>query len=292
MSAERPHADTCRICSNRPLEFHFEAAGQTLLRCVQCDFVQVRTEPSAQELEAIYSEGYFTSAKYRGDPVAQERENERRLRLLKCWAPDGSDVLDAGCSTGDFLAYAKGSFQMHGLDYSSFAVETAKRHNPDLAQRLKSGSIEETEWPDQSFKAICLWDVIEHLWDPVTVVKNLLDKLQPGGVILISTPAIDALTARVSGRYWPFMTPPEHLSFFGLKTFRQMALGLGHCEIVYASRRGKWANVAFIAYKVTRIAPSWFPKVLLWPFFQWPLKRLSLYVPTGDILYLVLRKNH
>lgn len=270
---------------------HFEVAEQTLHRCPSCGFVQVEKEPSAQELDAIYCDGYFTSAKYRGDQNAKDRENERRLSLLKRWARPESQVLDAGCSTGDFLAYAKHAYEMHGLDYSAFAIETAGIANPELVGRLKSGPIEDTEWKDSSFDAICLWDVIEHLWDPVRVVGDLLAKVRPGGVILISTPAIDAVTARVSGRYWPFMTPPEHLSFFTLKTFRVLAEKLGSCDVVYASRRGKWANVAFIAYKVTRIAPSWFPKFLLWPFFQWPLKRLSLYVPTGDILYLVLRRN-
>jgi 2-polyprenyl-3-methyl-5-hydroxy-6-metoxy-1,4-benzoquinol methylase len=281
----------CRICGCKSLLFHFEVAGQKLWQCPICGFVQVEHEPSPEVFNSIYSEDYFTSAKYQGDQVALNQENGRRLRLLRRWSSIGSEVLDAGCSTGDFVAYAKGEYQMYGLDYSSFAIETARANNPELAHKLKSGRVEETEWADKLFDAICLWDVIEHIWDPVSVIRDLLSRVRPGGLVLISTPAIDSLNAKIAGRYWPFMTPPEHLSFFSLLAFKMLVTNLGNCEIVYTARRGKWANVSFIAYKVMRIAPSWFPKSLLWPCFQWPFKLMSIYVPTGDILYVVLRKK-
>lgn len=281
----------CRICSNTPMRYQFRVVEQKLWRCSRCGFIQVEEEPLPEVFDAIYSESYFTSFKYRGDSVALDRENCRRLGLLKRWLSRGSKVLDVGCSTGDFVAHAKNVYQMHGLDYSSFAINEAKKGNPELSHKLKSGRIEETEWADQSFDAICLWDVLEHIWEPASVVEDLLLRVRSGGLILISTPAIDSFMAKICGCYWPFMTPPEHLSFFSLKAFETLVAILGNCEIVYSVRRGKWANVAFIAYKVARIAPTWFPKGLLWPFFQWPLKLLSVYVPTGDLLYLVLQKK-
>jgi len=281
----------CRICDSQSLHFHFEVAAQRLWRCESCGFTQVEEEPTPEVLDNIYSSAYFTSSKYRGDSVALNRENDRRLDLMKRWVSPGLEILDAGCSTGDFVAHAKNTYRMHGLDYSSFAIDLAKERNPELSQSLKAGRIETTEWADKTFDAICLWDVIEHIWDPVSAVKDLITRIKPGGVILMSTPAIDSLMARASGRYWAFMTPPEHLSFFSLKAFHKLANSLQDCEIVYSSRRGKWANVAFIAYKLGRIAPAWFPKLLLWPCFQWPLKKLSIYVPTADVLYVVIRKQ-
>jgi len=53
----------------------------------------------------------------------------------------------------------------------------------------------------------------EHLWDPAIVAKDLLQRLSPGEYLFISTPAIDAPVAKVLGKFWAFMTPPEHLSF-------------------------------------------------------------------------------
>lgn len=259
MPDHQPRAcETCRICKSSALDRLFVAREQELWRCRGCGFVQVACEPSSETLDAIYSESYFTSSKYRGDPVALDRENERRLCLLKRWAPLGAEVLDAGCSTGDFVSYAKSSFLMHGNDYSEFAIRSAQERNPDLADRLKAGRLEDSVWANKVFDAIRLWDVIEHIWEPLPVIADLLRRVKPEGVILMSTPAADSLMARLLGPYWPFMTPPEHLSFLSLRAFEAAAQATGGCSIVGSSRRGKWANRAFIGYKVTRIAPKWF----------------------------------
>jgi len=279
----------CRVCGS-PAIFQFKVRNEELWRCQACGFLQVGHEPDPKTLDAIYSQSYFTSSKYKDDPVALSRENSRRLKMLSKWATANAEVLDAGCSTGDFVAYAKNSFRMYGNDYSSFAIELAQQRNPDLVDRLTAGRLEDGLWSDRQFDAICLWDVIEHIWDPVRALRDLLVHVRPGGAILLSTPAADSAMARALGAYWPFMTPPEHLSFFSMDAFRAAAKAIGGCEVVSFSRRGKWANMAFIAYKMSRIAPQWFPSSLLRPFQMWPLKKLSVYVPTGDILYVVMRR--
>lgn len=281
----------CRICGAGGLRLRLVARGQEIWRCGECGFEQVAHEPSKEVLDAIYSDAYFTSAKYKGDPVALEKEDSRRMELLGRWVRPGAVVLDAGCSTGDFLASAKSRYEMHGVDYSEFAVGVARERNPEIAHQLHAGKLEESPLTGKSFDAICLWDVIEHIWEPMPVIADLLGRLKPGGVLVMSTPAIDAPTARVLGAYWPFMTPPEHLGFFTRRAFEQAARQQADCELVYHRRLGKWANLAFIAYKVGRIAPRWFPMFLLKPLQLWPLKKLSMYVPTNDIQYVVLRKR-
>jgi 2-polyprenyl-3-methyl-5-hydroxy-6-metoxy-1,4-benzoquinol methylase len=290
VSGERDQ-DRCRVCGSTSVDFRFAARGQDLWGCHHCGFLQVASQPTAKTLDAIYADGYFTSAKYKGDPIALTRENDRRLRLLDTWSAPGATILDAGCSTGDFIVHCKDRYRVYGIDYSAFAIKTAKERNPELVDRLEAGRLEDSTWATRQFDAICLWDVIEHIWDPVPVISDLLQRVQPGGVILMSTPAADSAMARMLKSYWPFMTPPEHLGFFSLSAFKAAAIKVGGCEIVYAARRGKWANLAFIAYKIKRIAPRWFPGFLLWPLQRWPLSRISIYVPTRDILYVVFRRS-
>ena len=281
----------CKICRSNDLKFHFNVNKQNLWKCKICDFVQVEKEPSSIDLENIYSDKYFNSAKYNHQNLAMIKENQRRLMLLREWVSKEAEILDVGCSTGDFIKHVKREYQMYGNDFSKFAIQKAIEKNPDLANKFKSGRIEETEWSDNLFDMICLWDVIEHIWDPFTLIKELFSRIKLGGCLAISTPAIDSLNARILGRYWPFMTPPEHLSFLSLQTFQKIALSLDNCELAHYSRKGKWANLSFIAYKITRIAPRWFPSLILLPFFKWPLKLISLYVPSRDIAYVVLRKK-
>lgn len=291
-SEDEPSAATgcshCRVCGGGRLVPHLLAAGETLDRCLECGFVQIRHEPSPQRLDRIYSDAYFASAKYR-DARALAMENARRLRLVDRFVPAGARVLDAGCATGDFIAAAAGRYEMYGLDLSAFAVALARTKNPGTAARIHAGRLEDAPFADVRFDAICLWDVIEHLWDPVAVTRYLVAHLNVGGHLLLSTPAIDAPLARLTGRYWPFMTPPEHMGFHGRRSFAAMFPGRVPADIVSHARHGKWANVAFIGYKIGRVAPRWFPA---WPatiLQSPPLRGLNLYVPTGDIQYLAVR---
>lgn len=280
----------CRLCGSPRLLQFLEVRGQLLDRCTHCTFVQVRVEPTAETLREIYSEAYFAHSKYRDDETLR-LENLRRVKLLGRYAPEGSSVLDAGCSTGSFVTAAKSRFEMHGLDFSEFAIAQARAANPELAGRLFAGKLEDLPSSSGRFDAVCLWDVVEHLWDPVPVLRSLLECLRPGGHLLMSTPAIDTLVARCSGRYWAFMTPPEHLGFFTKRSFQLLFHEVLPVRTRLFMRRGKWTNIGFIGHKLRRIAPRGMPPAVLAPLFWEPLAKLRVYVPTGDIQYLVLQKT-
>ena len=289
-TSKTPARLTCRICVSSSLMLHMLVNEETLDRCTECGFVQVRDEPSEETLRGIYSTTYFAHAKYR-DRRALELEHQRRLMLLSKYVSSNASVLDAGCSVGDFITSAKTNYQMYGIDIAESAITQAQEYNPELRERLITGRLEDSVFANQRFDAICLWDVIEHLWDPSAVARDLLQRLKPGGYLFISTPAIDAPVAKVLGKYWAFMTPPEHLSFFSKNSFYELFDNQTEAHIVSFARKGKWANLAFIGYKLGRIAPTWVPKALF-ALFKLPIiNRLNLYVPTGDVQYLVIQRQ-
>lgn len=248
-------------------------------------------EPTPKQIQAIYNETYFAPSKY-ADRATMQAESDRRLNLLRRFVPPGSGkrVLDAGCATGDFIEAARNEYEMHGVELSSHAVQAAREKNPGLADRISVGSLEAGELPDLQLDAICLWDVIEHMWNPVAVCGKLLERLRPGGYLLFSTPAADATVARVLGKYWAFMTPPEHLSFFSKKTTQYLFECVLSARVRSCERMGKRANVGFIFYKLRRILPFLVPQALV-SFFRRPsLAHWAVYVPTGDVQYAVIEK--
>ncbi len=281
---------TCRLCSSDDLELHFEVRGSTLDRCGGCGFVQVRDQPSAAELAAIYGDGYFAKGKY-DDEFAQRRENGRRLDLLaRAGVPAGARVLDVGCATGDFIAVAAERFDMWGLDVSPFATGLARERNPAVASQIFTGFIEDQRFESAFFDAIVMWDVVEHIWDPRTVLRRLVEHLRPGGSLILSTPDIGAVTARLMRRRWAFMTPPEHLGFFSqpsLTFLLEQDLGL---RTTSSQTSGKWANVGFLVYKLGRVFPGVIPHGLARRVQRSPLGRAAMYVPTADIRYVAARK--
>lgn len=280
----------CNICGNE-VKLKFVAKGFDFLQCQNCSFVQVDFDPSKAELGNIYSDDYFTHAKYK-DISTLNKENERRLSIAKKFLKDKSNkVLDAGCASGEFLAYAEGNYNFWGIDISEFAVNEAKKRIASMAHQLSFGLIEDQNYDENFFDGIVMWDVIEHIKDPLLTCKSLLKFIKPGGYLMVSTPNIGATFAEICGKYWPFITPPEHLSFFNKKSMIQLFEKELNASIKYRTSKGKWVNIGFLFYKLKRIFPKLVPKFVI-KFFGLPvMEKLSIYVPTGDIQYLVIKKN-
>jgi 2-polyprenyl-3-methyl-5-hydroxy-6-metoxy-1,4-benzoquinol methylase len=278
------------VCRSRELASLFEVNGCQLERCARCGFAQVADRPAPEVLEELYSGTYFDSSKY-DDDANQRRENERRLAMMSAVGlRTGARVLDAGCATGDFLTAAKNQFEIWGFDVSQDAVAIARELNPDIADRIAAAPAEDVPFEGEQFDAVALWDVIEHVWDPVEIARQLAGRLRPGGYLLMSTPDIGALTARLMGARWAFMTPPEHLGFFSARAFRWMLERELGMETVGSFVAGKWVNVGFLTYKLRRVFPDLVPQRLVSMVQDSLLGRASVYVPTRDIRYITARK--
>lgn len=274
----------CRLCGGKYLTILHPYKGFDIEKCDDCGLVQVSVEPTPAELDQLYGEAFFKKGKYVQDE-AINREQQRRVRLmLDAGLKTGSRILDVGCATGDFLVVAQENFDVWGQDISLYAIETAQKIHPSLSERLRSGPIEQLDYEQGSFDAITLWDVVEHLWDPVNTIKKAMHWLKPGGYLFVSSPDIGAGTAKVMGRYWAFMTPPEHLVFFDHKTWGRLLDEVGLVEQSFTSK-GKWVNTGFLFYKLNRVMPMIMPTWLLSKLSGSFLARTTVYVPTGDILY-------
>ena len=114
-------------------------------------------------------------------------------------------VLDVGCSTG-YLARVLSALGnvVSGVEYDAPA---AKEAEPSLA-RLVVGDLERldlvTEFGEGSFDVVVFGDVLEHLRDPMPVLRRARPLLAPGGSVVISVPNIahgDVRLALLKGRF-------------------------------------------------------------------------------------------
>jgi 2-polyprenyl-3-methyl-5-hydroxy-6-metoxy-1,4-benzoquinol methylase len=281
---------TCRLCESTENKLLFLVKGYNIVKCANCGFVQVLDQPEQEQLDHLYEDSYFKSNKYR-DTNTLNKELLRRLNLMRQYIPStGACVLEAGCGTGEFISFAKNNYDMYGFDISEAAIKIAQERNPQLSMQLWAQKDEEYNLPAAFYDAICAWDVIEHLRNPVPTFQKLMKSLKPDGYLFISTPNIDAFVARKLGAYWAFMTPPEHLGFFNKKTMSFFAENHLHATLKDWHTRGKTVNVGFLLYKLGRVLPI-VPSRMLKLFQTHPLSRLAIYVPTGDIQYVVIQKN-
>ena len=151
-------------------------------------------------------------------------------------------VLDVGCGTGNFLDYAQSrGLDAYGIDLDPGAVAEARSRGLNAVTQGELGS---AALPDR-FDAMTMWDVIEHIIDPLAALKALLPRVRPGGALLFETPdggfplrpAILGVHRVSRGRY-DYTRPLyywEHKIYFTERGFRALMQRLG-CEVVDVRR--------------------------------------------------------
>ena len=95
-------------------------------------------------------------------------------------------LLDFGCGMGHFMNYAIGEgWDTVGCDLSKQAVEIARsQYKLDVVH----GGIDEVRKRGGQYRLITLWNVLDHLGDPLETLTNLQGLLEEGGGILIRVP--------------------------------------------------------------------------------------------------------
>lgn len=287
-----PQSETCRLCAAPVVPRANHRFGRfALSTCTTCGFEQIAPAPTAAELEALYGALYFQKAKYT-DPKAIELEYKRRHKLMaRAGFKPGDRLLEIGCGAGQFIATCASTYDWHGMDFSPDGIAEARTRLPGLgADRLTAGPIEDytPDLSDGLFDGVLIFDTIEHVYAPQAMLERAAHWLKPGGRMIVTTPDIGARFARLLGRRWPFMTPPEHLSFF-TRPAMAAALGRAAVQTVYSRSFGKFANVAFVIYKAGRVGllPKSFGKLAA----RIGLGKLTVYVPTGDVMYVIAEKK-
>jgi 2-polyprenyl-3-methyl-5-hydroxy-6-metoxy-1,4-benzoquinol methylase len=209
----------CALCGAHDLRPLFAKRGWTFVRCAGCSLVALRPLPSPAEherhTEASYAHGayaVFAAADTIRTAIATHRFGiVRRLASAGPW-------LDVGCSSGAFVAVAaEAGIDVEGLERSPAAVARARSRG----LRVHQGTIERFV-PIQRYAAITAFDLIEHLGDPVAFVRQAARWLAPDGILAVTVPNIDSLTARLMGRHWFYYAPPEHVHYFRPATLRHL----------------------------------------------------------------------
>ncbi len=126
----------------------------------------------------------------------------RRLATLA----DGSHVLDYGCSTGRILRSHVARLRCYGVEPNAEAARIATERGIRIVDR------DELWNSDQTFDAVLLTDVYEHLIEPLSLLTRLAHHVAPGGWLGIVTGNADAVAQRPElASFWYFRTP-AHVS--------------------------------------------------------------------------------
>jgi 2-polyprenyl-3-methyl-5-hydroxy-6-metoxy-1,4-benzoquinol methylase len=132
--------------------------------------------------------------------------------------PNGR-LLDVGCGSGEWLQTMRGlGWQGEGVDFDEAAVKVGRQRG--LAVRC--GTVQQQNYPSESFDAIILNHVIEHVPEPVGTVSECRRILKRGGKLVLCTPNSSSLGHLVFKENWRGLEPPRHLHLFSPQSLRRL----------------------------------------------------------------------
>jgi 2-polyprenyl-3-methyl-5-hydroxy-6-metoxy-1,4-benzoquinol methylase len=191
----------------------------------------------------------------------RRREADGGVRCLSA-VPQGR-LLDVGCGSGEWLGEMRQrGWTVEGVDFDESAVKLAR----EAGLKVESGSLEEQHYPDDSFDAVTLNHVIEHVPDPVRTLAECARILKPAGKLVLFTPNSASLGHRLFKDSWRGLEPPRHLHIFSTKSMRRTLTAAGFQEItilpfivtsvIHQSLLLRWGRTDFTR-GTPRSRPAW-----------------------------------
>jgi 2-polyprenyl-3-methyl-5-hydroxy-6-metoxy-1,4-benzoquinol methylase len=133
-------------------------------------------------------------------------------------------LLDVGCGNGERLELLKQlGWSVKGIDLDRPAVEAAREKGLDT----DCGDLKSMNYPADSFDAVIMSHVIEHVPHPRELLTECARVLKPGGRLVMLTPNAESFGLDYYGRCWRGLEPPRHLQIFSQPALEQIVKQAG-----------------------------------------------------------------
>ncbi len=230
----------------------FVKNGCEIVRCTGCGLGRALARDF--QPEQYYTGEYFSGgqadgyADYRGSEPILRREFTHTVDFIRRHRPDGR-LLDIGCAYGFFLNAAEPFYQVSGIEIAADAAEFCRARGLHV---ITGKADQETLAGLGTFDVMVLLDVIEHLPDPRQTLSLCHQHLSPNGIIVITTGDFASLGARLAGRNWRLMTPPQHLWFFTPASIGRLSQSLG-LALESCDHPWKLVPLSLVTFQLRRI---------------------------------------
>lgn len=234
-SADTPR---CPLCAGTG-DFFWEKNGTRACKCPRCGFVFVHPLPRAPLLDDFSHSRAILDA-----PGHFRSEYHRFLSGIEALTGKGR-LLDVGCNIGLSLAVAKErGWEPVGIELSPQAADYGRRH---FGVEIIETPLEEAAFPDGAFAAVAMYHVLEHILDPMRLLKETARVLRPGGVLYASVPNAGGIQAVILREKWAWVSP-DHAGYFSKNSLAGALAAAGFVPVVITS---------FLGARVSPRKPRW-----------------------------------
>lgn len=260
--------------------------------CNNCGLVFTNLQMTIKGMIHFYNEDYFIST----NPMAKGYENyfndkeniiktfERRLNIIHRYCKNHGKLLDVGCAAGFFLNVASHrGWDNYGIDISRICSRYA-RENFNI--KVENNLFVNANFPDAYFDLITMWDYLEHSITPCDDIIKAAKLLKSEGLLVIATPDISSLPARIFKANWIGIKLEEHFYYFSKSVLLKFLAEKGF-KILRVSYIGKYVSLSMLADRLI------FYNKYLHLVLAKALKRfkMSFYCNPLDIMLIIARKK-
>jgi SAM-dependent methyltransferase len=245
---------TCPLCNQTdcgdfPIFYELHGKQFHAKQCAHCSFVYLDPRLTPEELKLLYSDEYFlhdgadfgahSPSDYESAAIKGSVKFPEILGWIRRYKPSG-EFFEIGCGMGYFLEYArKNGYTVSGIEYAELGVRTCQMK---FGLNVQRGSFEELALQPDRYDVMFMGDVLEHLIQPLDMLRKAHSMLKPSGVLAAEVPStfnslagrLAVAGMRVLGTKKKMAMPPYHVSEFTPKTLRSMLerAGFKNCIII------------------------------------------------------------
>ncbi len=212
----------CPTCKEEPetSRIIMTKDGFTYRKCGVCNVVYVSPILKENVLIEMYKKSDYAKGWMQVllNPVEQkfnQSKFEQGIKQIEEIIGRKGKILDVGCAVGQFLNIAKKvGWEVTGTELNK--EECAYCQNMGLKVLDKPLTID--LFPSDTFDAVTLWEVLEHVLYPKDILKNIYKILKPSGVLLIVVPNLDSLAAQILQEKCNMFLGISHITMFNNTT--------------------------------------------------------------------------
>ena len=252
----------CPVCQSDEHELLFDRLDHThyvtndrfsVVRCRRCSMVFVNPRPGPLEIKTFYPPDFYDVTATGEKLLVEKRETLTAKAKMLSALPPGR-LLDIGCQKGEFLFWmSREGWDVRGIEFSETPPNV-------FNMPIHYGRLESAAFEPNSFDAITLWAVLEHVHEPVETLRQVSHLLAPNGRVFVLVPNFRSLPARIM-RHDDI---PRHLLMFTPSTLRRVAglAGLRVRRFVFSDDIFSGSNRGLLNFLVKRAYGEAYDEIL------------------------------